>query len=140
MSVLRRRSLLLLTSLVLMAGLTLALAREPIDREVVLVARDMTFFEEGSSVSNPTLVVRAGERVRLVLVNEDRGMLHDLSIEALDVLVPVLAGDGSRGWTILEAPETPGRYEYVCTYHERLMRGVLQVLPAGRSSRMVSAS
>jgi plastocyanin len=132
MSVLRRRSLLVLAGLVLMAGVTLALAPDPIDREVVLVARHMGYFEGGGQVPNPTITVRAGERVRFVLVNEDRGMLHDLAIESLAVTIPVLSGDGSRGWTMLDVPDAPGRHEYVCTLHERLMRGVLEVVPASR--------
>lgn len=123
-----------LGSLVLVAGLALALAPPGADRELVLVARQMAYFTPGGVESNPTIRVRAGERVRIVLVNEDRGMLHDLSIGSLGFRVEALAGDGSRGAEILRVPEAPGRTEYVCTFHARLMRGVLEVLPPGDST------
>ena len=55
-------------------------ARGPGPREIRIVARDMTFYLEGQTDPNPTLRLRAGESVRLVLRNDDPGMTHDFAI------------------------------------------------------------
>src|SRR6185295_14332501 len=55
-------------------------ARGPGPREIRIVVRDMTFYLEGGTDPNPTLHLRAGETVRLVLKNEDEGMTHDFAI------------------------------------------------------------
>ena len=40
----------------------------------------MTFYLDGQADPNPTLRLRAGETVRLVLRNDDEGMTHDFAI------------------------------------------------------------
>src|SRR5688572_32001761 len=49
-------------------------------REIVLVARDMTFYLEGSSVPNPTIVVKAAEEVRVIVRNLEPGITHGFAI------------------------------------------------------------
>jgi len=93
--------------------------------EIRLTARDMAFYLPGDTTPNPTLVVGRGERVRLTLVNEDRGMTHDFAVESLDVATRALRS-GTDSLTF-EAPDKPGESEYVCTYHARMMKGTLKV-------------
>lgn len=100
------------------------------DREITLVARDMRFYLPGSDVPNPTLHLRAGETVRVVLVNQERGMLHDVAVPDLRfALEPIKGGDGARASGLLEVPARPGRHEYVCTLHALTMKGAVEVAP-----------
>ena len=71
---------------ILAATLLPMLASSPADdvHEIRLVVRDMNFYVEGESQPNPTLSVKAGEQVRLVLKNEDPGMQHDFVVKAWD--------------------------------------------------------
>ncbi|HZM28009.1 MAG TPA: cupredoxin domain-containing protein [Gemmatimonadales bacterium] len=94
-------------------------------RVITLTARDMAFYQSGDPTPNPTLVVRRGERVRLTLTNEDRGMTHDFAVRSMDVATRALRGGTDS--LVFEAPERPGESEYVCTYHARMMKGVLKV-------------
>ena len=47
-------------------------------REVSLVARDMAFYADGGSTANPVLHARPGERLRITVINNAPGMVHDL--------------------------------------------------------------
>lgn len=117
---------------VLLGGLAaLAVVRNATpDREITLVAKDMRFYLRGSDVPNPTLRLRAGETVLLVLVNEERGMLHDVAVPDLRfALEAIQGGDGARASGLLEAPSRPGRHEYVCTLHALTMKGTVEVAP-----------
>ncbi len=112
-----------------LAALAVASNATP-DREITLVAKDMRFYVRGSDVPNPTLHLRAGETVRLVLVNEERGMLHDVAVPDLRfALEPIKGGDGARASGLLEVPPRPGRHQYVCTMHALTMKGSLEVAP-----------
>ncbi len=128
-----RIALLLAPVLVLAAacgGVLAARAARPDPREITLVARDMAFYLPGDPTPNPRLSVARGEPVRLLLRNGERGMPHDVAVP-----------DGEGGWKAsgevrglgetaelsFEAPETAGSYEYLCTLHARMMRGVLEV-------------
>ena len=95
-------------------------------REVRLVARDMAFYLPGGDVPNPTLRFAAGERVRILLVNEDPGMTHDLVAEGLGLATPLVERGGTTGLE-LRVPETPGSHEYLCSLHPVLMRGLIEV-------------
>jgi plastocyanin len=96
-------------------------------REVVLVVRDMTFYADGRfDAANPALKLRAGERVRLVLRNEDPGMRHNFSVPAWDVATRELNGEGATSVDFV-VPRTRGTHEYVCSPHALMMRGVIEI-------------
>jgi plastocyanin len=109
-------------------------ASRPAPREIVLVAEGMAFHLLGGAgetaspaVPNPTLSLERGETVRVVLVNRDPGMEHDWAADGLDAATRVVPGDGSVASVLLTAPEAPGRHEYVCSLHARMMRGTIEV-------------
>jgi len=95
--------------------------------EIRLVVRAMNFYVEGESQPNPTLNVRAGEKVRLVLKNEDPGMQHDFVVEAWDVATKILEDRGQQDSITFKAPSIPGDQVYHCTPHAQLMRGTIRV-------------
>jgi hypothetical protein len=81
----------------------------------------------GDPTPNPTLHLRAGERVRLTLVNLDVGVPHDLAAPELELAIPPVVVEGASASTVFSAPPTRGRYEYTCTLHQQMMRGIIQV-------------
>jgi plastocyanin len=95
--------------------------------EIRLVVRNMNFYLEGESQPNPTLNVRAGEQVRLVLKNEDPGMQHDFVVAGWDVATKILEDRGQQDSVTFKAPSTPGDQVYHCTPHAKLMRGTIRV-------------
>lgn len=124
------RLLLPLLGLALACGVGLAAAttnfrEEP--RTITLTARGMAFYLDGDSTPNPTLILRRGERVRLTLTNQDRGMTHDFAVESLDLATRPLPRADTATSLVFEAPEQPGESEYVCTFHALMMKGVLKV-------------
>jgi plastocyanin len=101
----------------------------PQPREIRLVARDMAFYlESDPSTPNPTMTVRAGERVRVTLRNEERGIRHDFAVPALEAALDPL-GWREAGSVTIRVPEEPGTYEYTCRPHQLMMQGVLRVIP-----------
>ena len=111
---------------VALGGLLTAVTRTP-DREITLVARGMAFYLLGDpSTPNPTIRVKAGERVRVVLRNDDRGITHDFAVPAIDAAVDQLDWNEDDDVTF-DVPSTPGRYEYICRPHMLMMRGTLIV-------------
>lgn len=111
----------------IVAVLPLLAERAPAPRQIVLVAKDMTFVVEGQAEANPILRVTAGERVRIMLRNETRGVVHDFAIPSWDVAINPVS-DGQRGTVTFAAPKFPGRYEYQCRPHAQMMRGVIEVV------------
>lgn len=108
------------------AVVTRAGAREEV-REIHLVARGMAYFLPGDRTSpNPTIRVRTGERVRLVVSNETSGMEHDLAVASLGAATNPIA-TGSVGVLDLQAPDAAGVHEYVCRPHSVMMRGRILV-------------
>jgi plastocyanin len=96
-------------------------------REITLVARGMAFYADGDyTTPNPTLRVRAGERVRVVLRNEERGITHDFAVPVVGAAVDLLKWN-ETGDVVLRAPDRPGTYEYLCQPHRLMMRGLLIV-------------
>ena len=70
------RGLIVLVTVIVLAGLIPVLSRSEV-REIHLVTRDMAFYLEGDSQTpNPTLTVRAGESIRIVVRNDDQGLMH----------------------------------------------------------------
>jgi plastocyanin len=89
----------------------------------------MTFaLPEQPAASNPTVRLRAGERVRLVLKNEASGLVHDLAIPEWNVtLAAVDAGETSS--LTFRVPAKAGQVEYRCQPHAAMMSGVVEVTP-----------
>jgi plastocyanin len=96
-------------------------------REIVLVAKGMAFYlESDPATPNPTLRVAAGERVRIVFRNEDRGMRHDFAVPALGAALDLI-GTGQTAGVTLDVPATAGTYEYFCRPHQLMMHGTIEV-------------
>lgn len=95
-------------------------------RDVRLVVRDMTYFVEGDDTPNPTLRFRAGERVRLILRNDDAGMKHDFVVKNWNVASVLLDGEGQTA-VEFRVPEDRGTETYSCTPHAVMMRGTIAV-------------
>jgi len=108
--------------LLVVGGLLTAVTRTPA-REITLVARGMAFYlESDPSTPNPTLMLKAGERVRVTLRNEERGFTHDFAVPAVDVATDLINWNENAGVTF-EVPDRPGAYDYVCEPHAMMMRG-----------------
>ncbi len=105
------------------------LASSPTDeiREIRLVVRAMNFYVEGESQPNPTLTLRPGEQVRLILKNDDPGMSHDFIVKEWDVATKILEDRGQEDSITFKAPPSPGDQVYHCTPHAKLMRGTIRV-------------
>jgi plastocyanin len=110
---------------VVLSGFAFALTR-PEPREITLVVRGMAFYLENGSVPNPTIAVKPGERIRIVLRNEDRGIMHDVAVPSLRAAVDPIGWNDSADLTI-DAPSTPGTYDYWCRPHMAMMRGTIVV-------------
>jgi hypothetical protein len=133
----RPRALLVpLVALLIVCGgvaLVVQAAVGPEPREVTLLARGMSFYLPDDPTPNPRLVVETGEEIRLVLRNEDAGIPHDVSVpfgndgQGSRRATRELRGAGDTADLTFRAPDAPGEYEYVCTLHSRMMRGVLEV-------------
>jgi plastocyanin len=96
-------------------------------REISLVARDMAFYLNGDfSNPNPQIVVKAGERVRIVVRNDERGMTHDFAVPALGADVDRLEWT-EEGEVTFDVPTAPGTYAYLCRPHMLMMKGILKV-------------
>ena len=98
-----------------------------VDREVTLVARGMAFYVDGDPAPNPTITVKAGETVRVVLKNQDRGMTHDFAVPALDAGMRLINWNETDDVTF-DVPSTPGTYEYFCNPHRLMMSGQIKVI------------
>lgn len=125
----RTRLILTTTSLLALGGLLAFLplgARSLEPREVVVVARQMSFYVGDGSTTNPIIQVAPGERIRITLINADPGFDHDFAVTAWDVGTPVLHGEG-RTSLIIQAPDRPGRATYVCSLHDSMMKGIIEV-------------
>jgi plastocyanin len=130
MSILGRKVSLKLVAamagLMLLAALLPARSSTP-TREITLVVRGMAFYIDGDlSTPNPTLEVKAGERVRVVLRNQDRGMTHDFAVPVVAAATNIVDWDES-GDVTFDVRDTPGTYEYVCRPHRLMMRGTIRV-------------
>jgi plastocyanin len=118
-----------LIGLMLITGALLPALSSTPTREVRLVVKGMAFYLEGDShTPNPTIDVRAGERVRVVVRNEDRGLTHDFAVPALRRASRAIEWSQSAA-IAFDAPESPGDYEYVCQPHRLMMRGTVRVVP-----------
>jgi plastocyanin len=99
-------------------------------REITLVAKDMAFYVDGDTrTPNPVIEARAGETLRIVLKNRDRGMTHDLAVPSVEAATDPLDWNEQDEVTF-EVPSEPGTYEYVCRPHLLMMKGTLKVTRA----------
>jgi hypothetical protein len=96
-------------------------------RVIRMVVRDMTFYLEGQDAPNPTLRVRSGEQIRIVLRNEDPGMDHDLVIESWNVATATLKLKGEETAVAFRVPDRRGVVTYTCTPHAEMMRGAIHI-------------
>jgi plastocyanin len=96
-------------------------------REINLVVRDMSFYLDGRGDPNPTIVLRAGERVTVRVRNEDAGMRHDFSIKAWSVGTRMLEDRGEEDAVTFRVPDARGTGTYTCTPHPKMMSGTLRV-------------
>jgi plastocyanin len=103
----------------------IASSREEI-RELRLVAREMTFYVEGQDAPNPTLRFKAGEHVRLVLRNADRGMSHDFVVPGWKIRTGLVDGAAETSVTF-RVPDGPGSQPYTCSPHAAMMRGTIEI-------------
>ena len=130
MSILGRRvsvkAIAAIALLMVLAALLPAVSSTP-TREITLVAKGMAFYaNDDLRTPNPTLEVKAGERVRVVLQNQDRGMTHDFAIPVVGAALNSIHWNESDE-VVFDVPETPGTYEYVCRPHRLMMRGIIRV-------------
>jgi plastocyanin len=96
-------------------------------REITIVARGMAFYVEGDpETANPTIDLVAGERVRIVLRNEEEGMVHDLVVPGLPIRFELLRWREQREVTLV-VPDGPGTFQYVCQPHKVMMHGRLRI-------------
>ena len=113
--------------LMIVAALLPVMTSAPVP-DITLVTRDMTFYLEGDmSTPNPTIEVKAGERVRIVMRNEERGFIHDFAVPALHSAIDGLQWK-EQGEVTFEVPDVPGSYEYVCRPHMLMMKGHITVV------------
>jgi plastocyanin len=124
-----RRSLVSLGVLLLFAMVTLpSLVADPgpPSREIVLVARNMAFYLDGNPTPNPTLRLKAGEQVTLVLRSEDAGITHDFAVKSWNVGTPLLNGKGAVSVSFRVPDRRDGPQEYVCSAHAVMMKGAIE--------------
>ena len=98
-------------------------------REITLETRNMAFYLAGDDTPNPTIRLRAGEEVRFVLRNRDRGIKHNLAIDGWGLVSTTVAAQTTTTLRV-RAPKRVGTQVYTCTPHREMMRGVLEVVDA----------
>ena len=96
-------------------------------REIRLVVRDMTYYLDGQAEPNPTLTVKAGEQVRLLLRNDDPGMRHDFVVKGWAIGTRMLEERGEHDAVTFRVPAERGDQPYHCTPHAKMMRGTIRV-------------
>jgi plastocyanin len=118
----------LIVPLLTVGALLPAFGRPPA-REITLVARGMAFYlESDPATPNPAIEVKAGERVRVVLRNQDRGFTHDFAVPASGAALGAITWNQAASVTFT-VPAEPGIYEYTCRPHFLMMRGRFIVIP-----------
>ena len=121
------RKLIAIGVLVVLVGALAAAVPQAPEREITLVTRGMAFYLLGDPTTpNPTITLNPGERVRIVVRNDDRGMTHDFAVPAFGASLDPVDWSEEENITF-DVPETPGRYEYVCRPHMLMMRGQILV-------------
>src|SRR5688572_3812278 len=84
----------------MIVGALLPVMTQAPDREITLVVRGMAFYLDGEfEHPNPTIDVTPGERVRVVVRNEERGLTHDFAVPSLGEATDLLRWDESDAVT-----------------------------------------
>ena len=113
--------------LLFVVGTMLAAVSRVPSQEIRLVTRGMTFYLENDPLTpNPTIAVKAGERVRVVVRNEERGITHDFAVPALRAATNLIDWNEDAA-VAFDVPDQPGTYSYVCEPHAQMMHGLLIV-------------
>jgi plastocyanin len=121
-----RKAVAAMAGLMVVVGLLPALSSTP-KRDITLVVRGMAFYlEDDPTAPNPTIEVKAGERVRVVVKNEDRGLTHDFAVPAVGAAMDEITWNQTDQVTFT-VPSEPGTYDYVCQPHRLMMRGTIRV-------------
>ena len=119
--------LIAIAVIAVIAGAVIPVSMKAPSREVILVVRNMAFYlESDPATPNPTIEVKAGEHVRIVLRNDDRGFTHDFAVPQLNAALDGINWNQSDD-VVIDVPDTPGTYQYVCRPHALMMRGTLRV-------------
>jgi heme/copper-type cytochrome/quinol oxidase subunit 2 len=100
---------------------TSAEADEPI-REIVLEAKGTAFGDD-----NPTLILKEGERVRIIVRNSDPGVEHSIAIPELGIERVDIAPGEEQVFEVRAG--RPGVVDYICPQHLPLMQGKIVVTP-----------
>lgn len=115
-----------MTLMSLVIALLPAMSSTP-TREVTLVVKGMAFYlEDDLRTPNPVIDIKAGERVRIVIKNQDRGLTHDFAFPAAKALSKELTWN-QTGQVSFKAPAQAGTYEYYCQPHRLMMKGIIRV-------------
>jgi FtsP/CotA-like multicopper oxidase with cupredoxin domain len=110
----------------LLGAFAFALTR-PAPRDITLVVRGMAFYlEDGDGLPNPTIQLKAGERVRITLRNEERGIRHDFAVPSMQEALEPIGWNEAAAVTFV-VPDTAGSYDYWCRPHMLMMRGKIIV-------------
>jgi plastocyanin len=114
---------------VLVAGAVAARTAHDVVR-VELVVEQMAFRGRDAAaperaIDNPTITVRAGQTIEIVLRSLDHGMKHDLALPDLKLATDAIAY-GEKTTLRFTAPR-PGTYAYWCSMHPQMMVGDLVV-------------
>jgi plastocyanin len=120
----------LLLSVTIMAAAALVSASAVLTmsdrRDVRLTVRGMAYYGTDSSSPNPTLRLRRGEKIHLVLTNDDEGYQHNLVAPVLGIRTG-LVNQGQTTDLQVTVPDLPGSYPYTCGPHAEMMRGVIVI-------------
>jgi hypothetical protein len=122
-----RRPMTMLLMATLLAGAAISLRASAPELELTVIARDMAFYLEGDPTPNPTIRLERGRRVRILFINEDRGMQHDLLLPDLGLATKLLPGDGSRATLTFRTPKEALDSRYACTPHMAMMTAALEI-------------
>jgi hypothetical protein len=121
--------LIAIAVIVLLLGAFGVAVTRPAPREIMLTVRGMAFYLDGNPQPNPTITLAAGERVRVVLRNEERGIQHDFAFPASGAALDPIGWNQSSEVAFV-VPQTPGVYDYWCRPHMLMMRGKIVVRKA----------
>ena len=92
--------------------------------EIRVVAKNMTYYADGTADPNPPIRLVPGEQVRVTFRNEDRGMLHDFGIPVFGVGTGVIEF-GTEKSIVFKVPDSASSATYICAPHSVMMSGTI---------------